>query len=238
MKQENLKRIYVDSSLSGNHLSIDDPQIISRLINVLRLRIGDSFIAFNPTDRQRLSKILEISRKTITCELGPPLESLENNLKIALAFSPIKTDRMRFLIEKCTEIGIKSFIPIKFSRTIISDLNCDKLGHYIISACEQSGRISIPSLTPPTSLAEFLITYKDCAVLFCNEKENSFWLKDFAFTKNKTIVVLIGPEGGLTDQERETLADCDFVQSISLGRNILRSETAAIVATGYCSSLD
>lgn len=221
-----LKRIFVNDTIEEGVFALEDSQIINRLVNVLRVRVGDEIILFDRTQREWQAKITNIHKKHLTFETVLSPKRLENDISITLAFSPIKQERMRFLLEKCTEIGVKKFIPIIFDRTIVRDISQDKLREYMIGACEQSGRTSIPEIADALSVSEFLMTYQDSEVIFCNEKESDFLINK-VIIKKKPIVV-IGPEGGITDQERKLFETKENVTSVSLGKNILRAETASI----------
>lgn len=231
-----LKRIFVNGIVDKGIFVLEDPEITNRLLNVLRLRTNDEIILFNQEQKEWKAKIIDLHKKRITFETTPALaKSEENDITITLAFSPIKQERMRFLIEKCTEIGIKEFVPLIFDRTIVRDFNREKLKDYVIGACEQSGRVSIPKIAQTISLSEFLIKFQDAEIIFCNEKESDFLINKVTM-KEKQIIV-IGPEGGVTDQERKLFETTKNVTSVSLGRNILRAETAAIFSVSYLAAL-
>ena len=229
------KRIFVDAALSEGNFCLTDSQTINRISKVLRLKEGDEIALFNREQKEWLARIIAIKKREIIFYVLSSSEVVENNTDIILAFSPIKQERMRFLLEKCTEIGVKKFIPVMFDRTIIHKVNQEKLGHYLVSACEQSGRISIPEITQGIKLRELLLNHNESEFILCNEKEDDFLLNKVTI-KDKQIVI-VGPEGGLTDKEREMLISYTNVQSVSLGKNILRAETAAIFTVGYLAAL-
>lgn len=229
------KRIFVDAALSEGNFCLEDHQTINRISKVLRLKEGDEIALFNREREEWLARISAIKKREISFDLLSSIEVVENNTDIVLAFSPIKPERMRFLLEKCTEIGVTKFIPVIFDRTIIRKVNQEKLEHYIIAASEQSGRVIVPEIAKETSLSEFLKSESNYQIIFCNEKEGDFLINKVTI-KEKQIVV-IGPEGGFTDQEREMLESQANVKSVSLGKNILRAETASIFVVGYLAAL-
>lgn len=235
MKKELLKRIFVTEIVEEGMFVLEDSQIINRLLNVLRLRINDEVILFNHIKKEWRAIITSIHKKQIAFETTLLPTKLENDIKVTLAFSPIKQERMRFLLEKCTEIGVKKFIPIIFDRTIVRDTNKEKLLDYVISACEQSGRVSIPEITDNINISRFLSEHHKTKIIFCNEKESDFLINK-VIIKEDTIIV-VGPEGGVTDQERQLFESAENVISVSLGKNILRAETAAIFSVGYFAAL-
>lgn len=229
------KRIFVDVELSEGNFCLTDHQTINRISKVLRLKEGDEIVLFSREQKEWLARIITVKKREIVFDLLSSSEVVENSADIILAFSPIKPERMRFLLEKCTEIGVTKFIPVIFDRTIIRKVNREKLDHYIIAASEQSGRVSVPGIEQEKSLSEFLKASQEAEIIFCNEKEDDFLINKVTI-KGKQIVI-IGPEGGFTDQEREMLESQANVKSVSLGKNILRAETASIFAVGYLAAL-
>lgn len=229
------KRIFVNEKIEEGNFILEDSQIINRIQNVLRLRVDDEIILFNSERKEWLAKIIDLHKKRIVFDVSNPLERSENEMSVVVAFSPIKQERMKFLLEKCTEIGITKFIPIIFDRTIVRKVSQEKLHSYVVSACEQSGRVSVPEITNQIDLQHFLKKYTDAEIIFCDEKESDFLINKVTIKDRQ--IIIVGPEGGVTDQERKLLKSEKNVYSVSLGKNILRAETAAIFATSYFAAL-
>ena len=156
-------------------------------------------------------------------------KSPEKHIKINIASAIIKPERFRFLIEKCTEIGCTSFTPLLTSRTIVRKLNHDKVMSYALGAAEQCGRCDIPEILQETSLKIFLQNTKD-QLVFCDERPTTQTIKQLNIENTVPISVLIGPEGGFTDEEHDMITKYSHVHRVSLGKYILRAETAAITA--------
>ena len=157
----------------------------------------------------------------------------ENEKNIWLAFSLIKKNPLDMMIQKATELGIQKFIPIVSERSIVRNINNERIKKIIVGASEQSNRISIPEILKPKSLKVFLKNFpKDGKLIFCDINSNNSELKNSALKKNnKTpICILIGPEGDFSESERQSIIDIDQSFSLSLASNILRAETAAIAA--------
>lgn len=224
-----LKRVYTDNNIpSSGELSFSNKDKIHHITKVLRLRENDNFILFNEASGEFLVQIKTVNSKSeIILSVKEKLRSLGKEKNISIAFAPIKQDRLRFLIEKCTEIGCTSFYPVITERSIVRKVSIDKLYSYSVSASEQSGRISVPKIYSAQDIMKWLENCND-KIFFCDEFEKH---KDRIIGSEKgNITVLIGPEGGFTNKERELLKRNDKVVSVSLGENILRSETAAIFA--------
>ena len=136
------------------------------------------------------------------------------------------------MIQKGTELGVQKFIPILSERTIVKDINNERLKKIIIESAEQSNRISVPNITKLENIKNFLISFpkKGCLV-FCDINCNKSDLKNILSKKNiGPICILIGPEGDFSENERQLILDLKQSQPISLAQNILRAETAAVAA--------
>ena len=156
----------------------------------------------------------------------------DNEKNIWLAFSPIKQNPLNFVIQKGTELGVQKFIPILSERTIVREINIERIKKIIIEASEQSNRISVPEINKPESLKNFLSQFpKNGSLIFCDINSNQNNLKNI-LEKNidGPICILIGPEGDFSENERKMIIDLNQTYSISLAKNILKAETAALSA--------
>ena len=155
-----------------------------------------------------------------------------NEKNIWLAFSPIKQNPLNFLIQKGTEWGVQKFIPILSERTVVREINIERIKKIIIEASEQSNRISVPEINKPELLKNFLSQFpKNGSLIFCDINSNQNSLKNIL--KRSTdgpICILIGPEGDFSENERKNIIDLNQTHSITLAKNILKAETAALSA--------
>ena len=158
-----------------------------------------------------------------------------SDTNINIIFSPIKQPRLEIMIEKCTELGIKKFIPVIMQHTVKDKINITRLNSKVREAVEQSERLTIPAIADMVSLPELLETWDHSNHIYlCNEKEtvNNLSTLDISLLRShKEIYVMIGPEGGYSDKELEMLNKYNFITSLHLGQRILRAETAAIMIT-------
>ncbi len=231
----NIKRIYTQHSLnSDNHITLTSSQI-HYLKNVLRIKINDYIRIFNGIDGEWLAKVKTVKKKDIDFILEKKIKDQNNSSKIDIFFALIKKDRINILVQKCTELGIKNFFPIKSERTNIKNLNINSLQQNAIEASQQSERMDIPKIETPKSLEECINSLdKNYCLIFCDEKKNG---NDNIIDTMKKInnkfdkwVLLIGPEGGFSDNDRNKILNFKNTYSVSLGKRILRSDTAATVA--------
>lgn len=223
-------RVFVINKIAVGNVVLEDQESVHHLANVLRVSIGTELRVFNEVDGEWLAKIVAISKKkSIELNVTSQIRVPEPRSKVSLAFALIKPDRMRFVIEKATEIGADELIPIITQRCIIRSINKQKLDSYVVGAVEQSERLTIPIIKEASSLEIFLKIYKESSIIFCNEYEESKSIREISSSNEKRVIV-IGPEGGFTDKERTLVLSYPNVKSVYLTKNILRAETAAIFA--------
>lgn len=217
-----IPRIYCQN-LSGQTFEIPDFQR-QHLISVLRLKEGSQFLAFNSKDGEWLCKIENIKKSSIKARKIEIKRQFKKAPNLALAICIIKPDNMKLVIEKGTELGVTDFYLIRSEYTN-AICNEEKLKAIAILASEQSERLDIPIIHSENSLKNFIDALpphfkwfsaiermKDPAELSDMKQETGF---------------IIGPEGGFSENEKELLKA--KTTQILLSKNILRSETAAIV---------
>ena len=152
-----------------------------------------------------------------------------------LIFAPIKSYRMNITIQKATELGISRFIPILTEYTNQSKINFQNFELNMIEASEQSERLSIPTLDKTIKLDDLVNNFpSDRGLVFCDEgNENLPTIYNALINKTKKYKrwsVIIGPEGGFSEKERTTISSLSSCISVSLGKRILRSDTATTAA--------
>ncbi|MBT6256473.1 MAG: 16S rRNA (uracil(1498)-N(3))-methyltransferase [Alphaproteobacteria bacterium] len=221
------------------------------LISVLRLKDGAEIRVFNENDGEFLARIVSISRKKITLHLAeqikPPVIEPETatetatNRSVTLAFAPIRRQRMEAMIEKATECGVTTLAPVLTAFTQSPHVNLERLRLIATEAAEQSERMSVPHLLKPQKLHDFCAGLGTQEMIFCDEAQagqaDAHMLSFLQHRKDhqkpdRPSIILIGPEGGFSDQETRFLLDQTGIHGVSLGSNILRSDTAAILALG------
>jgi 16S rRNA (uracil1498-N3)-methyltransferase len=224
----NFKRIYVDVQLEEQKvILLIQNDIINRLKNVLRLRNGDKIKIFNPNSGEYLAVINLIQQKQIEIKIDHKIKDAELPKELKIIVPIIKPDRFRWMIEKSTELGVSHITIYKPSRGQFDKINLEKIYQYAIGACEQSERITVPSIEVIQDLAKFLSTNKS-KILFCNEYENKVSIINALDIEKNVNTILVGPEGGFTHDEIIGLRNKDNVISTYLGDKILRTETAVI----------
>ena len=211
------------------------------IVQVLRLKTGDDLITFNGEGGE-YSAQLEILSKRKSQVLIQSFNQInrESPLNVTLALAMIKPDKMDFALQKAVELGVNKFQPLYTKRSVIKikENRLDKkMQHWqgvIIAACEQSGRTIIPSLQKPITIEQYLTIPSDhlrLAMLPRNYPKLAK-LENLNGSKQE-ISLIIGPEGGFTDEEEDLMLQKKLTP-ISFGSRILRAETAAIAGLTAC----
>ena len=238
-----MMRIYLTTEIS-EEIIIENTKV-NKIRNVLRMSKGDEIEVFNGRGISYLAKINNISSKKIVLNFVKYLSQHLNSSKpkIHLAISMVKPSRFEIAVEKTTEIGVHKILPTvtKNTNKIYTKINSNKLKRWkniAISAAEQCGSNIIPEFSPLTDIYKLSKDFSDSTTLkiFFNENNNNLKKNIKQISSYSNILILIGPEGGFSNDEIEFLEKNKFT-SQSLGENILRTETAAICSVFNIQSL-
>lgn len=227
MKISRLHRIYSNIKLIENY-SLNLAEDHSHYLKtVLRLKIGDHFRIFNGIDGEFIAQITDITKNNLHVELTNILRKTIIEPELTLGISIIKSDRMLDAIDMAVQLGVTKIIPLITERSQFRNVNNQKLMKCIIESTEQSERLTPPILMPLTSLSLFLDQNLDNSIIYANENEdeNNTLLKIMPISYSN-ISVIVGPEGGFSPNELKMLSLRANSLSISLGANVLRTETA------------
>ena len=231
--------------ISQNQIDAENAKIIgedvNHIANVLRLKPEEKLIVcIKETGKSYQAEIKEISKDYILCHLLTEMqETTEPSVKVDIYQGLPKADKMEYIIQKATEIGVRDIYPVAMERSIVKldkKTESKKLERWQkISevAAKQSKRDKIPSIKNVINVENICKNaskYDRILIAFENEKENTLKreLKKLEKTKQQTIAVVIGPEGGIADKEVQQLEEAG-AKSITLGKRILRTETASLV---------
>jgi len=205
------------------------------LLTVLRMKAGEAVILFNGADGAWMARIVDDHRKGATLELAVQTEHQTATSDLWFGFSPLRTGRLDYLVQKATEMGAGVIQPVITQYTQVSRLKADKLEANVIEAAEQCEVLSVPVLAPEIGLGELLARWRESQglrrLILADEAAPSHSpLQQLRELDGLPIGLLVGPEGGFSDEERNLLLAQDFVVPISLGPRILRADTAAVAA--------
>ena len=224
-------RLYFSDKIQSELISHLNKEQSHYLRDVMRLKTGDILSIFNSQGEWN-ARIENYQKDGTKIKILKKVKNREKENDIWLAFSPIKQNQLNFMIQKTTELGIQKFIPIICERSIVKDINIERIKKIIIESSEQSNRISIPNITKKESLINFLNLFpKKGCIIFCDINCKKSNLKNILSKKIEgPVCILIGPEGDFSENERQSIIDLNQTLPISLASNILRAETAAIAA--------
>lgn len=223
-----LPRLFVRTPMGeGVTVELDAAQA-NYLGNVMRLGVGSELLAFDGRAGEWLARIAEAGKKRMTIAVERRTREPETVPDVWLAFAPVKRTQTDWLVEKATELGAARLLPVITQRTIAERVKLERLEAISIEAAEQCGRTVLPEIAEPVSLKQFLSERDPSRRLyFADESGGEPTAK--AFTPGSA-VILTGPEGGFTEDERAAVRASSNSVAISLGPRILRAETAALAA--------
>ena len=221
-------RIFLNKNLNEQSEIILSKDQSHYLLSVMRLKVGQKVLFFNGNDGEFDGIINSIEKKKTTIKILSKEREVNDQQKVVLAFCPPKGNKLDFLIQKSTEIGVKEFIPVISDHTINRKINIDRLNKIIIESAEQSNQIQLPNLQNPLSFDSFVNNFSKSTILFADINSLNSSLDEIIEKKQSNYILLIGPEGDFSSKEREVIVQKKNFKSFSLGSTILRSETAAI----------
>jgi 16S rRNA (uracil1498-N3)-methyltransferase len=231
-----IPRIYVDQPLHPGIGVLLPEQSGEHLARVLRLERGHPLIVFNGDGREYDAELSSIAKRVVTAEIknGRDVDR-EAPLKLTLAQGIARGEKMDWILQKATELGVTRIVPLVTERTEVKldeERTPRRMAHWtsvIIGACEQSGRTYLPELEPPQRIDRWLSALDDTSqarLALMPGGETS--LRDIPKIANGAILV-VGPEGGLSDNDAGLLKQCNFF-GLRLGPRVLRTETAGLAA--------
>jgi len=209
----------------------------TRHIQALRLRRGDQIVLFNGDGHESVAEVVELAKRGAVVQVrSEAAVDRESALAITLAQGICAAERMDLVVQKATELGVTRIIPVVTSRTImrLSDERQERRETHwrnvAIAACEQCGRNRVPDITPSIRFDAFMAELPEAALRIASSPAGDDRLR--SMSPAASVLLFIGPEGGIARDERELLVDRDF-RFVRFGPRVLRTETAplAMLAT-------
>lgn len=219
--------------------------LVTHLRDSLRVTIGETVWFGNGDGTRYRAEIAVVSKHAIAAHIVETIQEPPRRTPcLILCQSLLKGEKMDWVVQKVTELGVRKIVPIE-SRHGVVKLKADRVDHRLarwqriaLEAAQQSEQWHVPKIAQPRSLAELLADYATGATIFMlAERREGERLQTVGLTQgtNGSVLVLVGPEGGWSKEEMEAAEHAD-VKPISLGRHILRSETAAIATISILQS--
>ena len=224
-------------NISDTKIIIDNKLDCGHIQNVYRLQINDELRVIDG-EFEYLTKILSISKKEVILEIIKKMEdnySLDVNIDMAIGI--LKNDKMNLAVQKLTEIGVNKIIPLKTKRVVVKiNEKKEKWETVVREALKQCRGVKFPKISEIKKICEIDYEKYDKIIFAYENSENSKSIFELIGEKDKDILCVIGPEGGITEEEVDFLKEKNAFE-VSLGARILRAETASIVVAGIISNL-
>ncbi|HRF53568.1 MAG TPA: 16S rRNA (uracil(1498)-N(3))-methyltransferase [Aquimonas sp.] len=230
-----ITRNYIEHALQiGSGLELPEA-IATHLLRVLRLTVGDELVLFNGDGKDYRARIVETGKRGARVDLLTATEvNAESPLRITLAQAIARGEKMDWVLQKATELGVSCIAPVSTERTEVrldAERSNRRMQHWqgvVASACEQCGRATLPDLEEPQPLAQFLAARKDSPeLLLALDPQGDLHLDTLPAATSLCLV--IGPEGGLSDRDLAAIHAAGG-RGLRLGPRILRTETAGLAA--------
>jgi 16S rRNA (uracil1498-N3)-methyltransferase len=226
-------RLFVDAALAvGESVPLERNQS-NYLGNVLRLSAGATILVFNGRDGEWQASIAGRKRPdslTIMAQTRPQ----DRLPDLVYVFAPLKHARLDYMVQKAVEMGAASLQPVLTRFTQVARVNGERMRANVIEAAEQCGILSIATVAEPITLDRYVGQRETQRLLvFCDEAAdvaNPWQALQGEPTRSHGVDILIGPEGGFAEEERETLLRQPRILRLSLGPRVLRADTAAVAA--------
>ena len=237
-----LTRAYVDAALAVGSSVVLPDDVATHLVRVLRLQAGDACTLFNGDGRDYDARISGAGRREVLAEVcGVRDVDNESPLRITLLQGIARGERMDLIVQKATELGVHAIVPVTSERTEVKlDAQRAQKRHahwrgVAIAACEQSGRTRLPELAAPQPLQSAFGAVAGHAVKLTLDPGGTRAAADIVLDETRALVIAIGPEGGWSSRDRQSLQAAGFI-GLRLGPRILRTETAGLAALAALQS--
>ena len=236
-----MPRFYVDFALSPDSV-VELPDNVVRHLNVLRVKNTEEIVLFNGNGKAypALPEVLEKRRASVRI-LREEVTDNESPLNITLVQAVSAAERMDFTLQKSVELGVAEICPVISERCVVrlsgerAEKRVARWQEIVVSACEQSGRNIVPKVLPLTTYAQALQQLPQETTKLLMSLNRAQKLSDVRPQSGK-VVFMVGPEGGWTEKEEQQAFDAGF-QSVTLGKRVLRTETASLAAIAAMQTL-
>lgn len=236
-----MPRFYVDFALSPDSV-VELPDNVVRHLNVLRVKNTEEIVLFNGNGKSypALPEVLEKRRASVRI-LREESTDNESPLNITLVQAVSAAERMDFTLQKSVELGVAEIRPVISERCVVrlsgerAEKRVARWQEIVVSACEQSGRNIVSKVLPLTTYAQALQQLPQETTKLLMSLNRAQKLSDVQPQSGK-VVFMVGPEGGWTEKEEQQAFDAGF-QSVTLGKRVLRTETASLAAIAAMQTL-
>jgi 16S rRNA (uracil1498-N3)-methyltransferase len=233
------QRLFVEADLAEGGTVPCTPAQTNYLRNVLRLKAGAAVLVFNGRQGEWRARLVDAGKRDVALSILAKVREQDAGPDLEYLFAPLKRSRLDYMVEKATEMGVARLRPVLTRRSVAERVNLERMRAHTIEAAEQCGILRLPEIAAPERLDRAIAGWDaGRALVFCDEDSDERCpFTALARIAPGPVAVLIGPEGGFDDAERELLSTQPFVTRISLGPRILRADTAAVAALALVNAV-
>lgn len=227
-----MQRLHVPDDLSPAASVEANPEQSHYLSHVLRLGEGAELLLFNGRDGEWLAHVEAKTKKSVRLKVTEQTRGQPVHPSLVYCFAPLKQGRLDYLVQKAVEMGAGVLQPVITQHTQVARPGIERLRANVVEAAEQCGILAVPELREAQKFSSLLAGWdKERRLVFCDEAaETNNPLAALQAVQERKLALLVGPEGGFSQEERRQLHTLPFVTAIPLGPRILRADTAAVAA--------
>ncbi|RLP22992.1 16S rRNA (uracil(1498)-N(3))-methyltransferase [Mesorhizobium sp. YM1C-6-2] len=227
-----MQRLFVPQDLAAGAVFEASPEQSHYLTHVLRMAEGAELLVFNGRHGEWLARIAAKAKKAVRLETVEQTRPQPATPDLVYCFAPLKVGRLDYLVQKAVEMGAGVLQPVITQHTQLAKVGIERLQANAVEAAEQCGILVIPEVREAQKFTALLSSWdKERQLIFCDESaETNNPLPALQAIGERKLGLLIGPEGGFSEDERNQLYALPFVTAIPLGPRILRADTAAVAA--------
>lgn len=227
-----MQRLFVPQDLAAGAAFEASPEQSHYLTHVLRMAEGAELLVFNGRHGEWLARVAARAKKAVRLETVEQTRPQPATPDLVYCFAPLKVGRLDYLVQKAVEMGAGVLQPVITQHTQLAKVGIERLQANAVEAAEQCGILAIPEVREAQKFTALLSSWdKERLLIFCDESaETNNPLPALQTISERKLGLLIGPEGGFSEDERKQLYALPFVTAIPLGPRILRADTAAVAA--------
>lgn len=231
------QRLFLEHGLASGAKIEASREQANYLLNVLRVQDGASLLVFNGTDGEWRVTLHVIGRKKCRLIVDEQVRLQPERTNLTYCFAPLKQARLDYMIQKAVEMGVGRLQPVITQHTQVRSINSKRIAANAIEAAEQCGILAIPTIEPPLPLLDLPKHLgSQYQLIICDEDAYDASLDLNVDREVDNIALLIGPEGGFSETERQFLHTQKNITLLGLGPRILRADTAAVAALAIIQS--
>ncbi|QJQ33407.1 16S rRNA (uracil(1498)-N(3))-methyltransferase [Sphingomonas lacunae] len=224
-------RLFVEPLLAAGGVRHIDGNAAHYLCQVMRVKPGDAVILCDNESGEWAARVETVAKRHVDLVIVERLRVREAVPDLWLVIAPVKKPNFDLVLEKATELGVDRIVPVLTRRSVVDKVNLERARTIMTEAAEQCARTALPSIAELVPLAKLLAAWPNGRCLFMADELGGEPAAEVFAAAGAPAAILIGPEGGFDDAERQAIRALPQARPITLGPRILRAETAAIAAT-------